>query len=365
MAGAFFVGTNARLSDNWAVIWPVLFVLPLLSLAQAADIGPGSKAPPLDIKTWYKGAPIRALAKDKTYVIEFWATWCGPCIQAMPHISKLARANKDVTFIGVAVWQPDKGNVIRDFVRDMGAQMDYHVGYTGEKGQGMGDSWLKSAGVAGIPTTFIVKNGTIQWIGHPMGLDVPLAEVKAGAFDLRASKLTHLRQAASDKAFLESRTERAELSKFIADGKYEEIKPKFQVFYKRHPLAVWLYENIELPAAFAADPGRTDELVQIVIQSKDNRRLQTLIFHATRRVEKGEDIPRMTKFVEQAEQAVGKSDPWLLFMIGLFYEKVKEPERALEMSERAIALFPTSDHRGRKDIEKEFLSLRDRVKKAD
>lgn len=35
----------------------------------------------------------------------------------------------------------------------------------------MGDLWLKAAGIAGIPTTFVVSKGKIVWIGHPIKLD--------------------------------------------------------------------------------------------------------------------------------------------------------------------------------------------------
>ncbi len=44
----------------------------------------------------------------------------------------------------------------------------------------MGRTWLRAAGQYGIPASFVVRDGKIAWIGHPMRLDGPLADVVAG-----------------------------------------------------------------------------------------------------------------------------------------------------------------------------------------
>lgn len=67
----------------------------------------GDDAPTLKYSKWLQGAkPITAIDPNKTYVIEFWATWCGPCIAAMPHLSELSKkyAGK-IEFIGCDVWE--------------------------------------------------------------------------------------------------------------------------------------------------------------------------------------------------------------------------------------------------------------------
>ena len=62
-------------------------------------------APSLYVQEWLKGTPIQQFEKGRIYVIEFWATWCKPCIAAMPHLSVLASKYKNkITIIGVSVY---------------------------------------------------------------------------------------------------------------------------------------------------------------------------------------------------------------------------------------------------------------------
>ena len=71
----------------------------------------------------------------------------------------------------------------------MGDKMDYSVALdtVPEKGKPtdgvMAKTWLKAAEENGIPTAFVVKDGKIAWIGHPMKLDEPLAKITAGDWD--------------------------------------------------------------------------------------------------------------------------------------------------------------------------------------
>ena len=50
----------------------------------------------------------------------------------------------------------------------------------------MAKTWLKAAEENGIPAAFVVKEGKIAWIGHPMKLDDPLAKITAGDWDATA-----------------------------------------------------------------------------------------------------------------------------------------------------------------------------------
>ncbi len=69
----------------------------------------GSNAPALDIEHWVQNGngkfkPVTKFVNGKVYVVEFWATWCGPCIQSMPHLAKLQTeyADKGVQLISIS-----------------------------------------------------------------------------------------------------------------------------------------------------------------------------------------------------------------------------------------------------------------------
>src|SRR5690349_20820414 len=160
----------------------VVAVFGLASHVRAADapgvtLKVGDPAPPLQLSTWLKGEPVKEFEKGKVYVIECWATWCGPCIRAIPHVSELQKKykDKDVIVIGVDVWENDPAKV-EAFVKKMGDKMDYRVALddiaAGEKHGKTADTWLKAAGQNGIPCSFLVgRDGKIAWIGHPSHLE--------------------------------------------------------------------------------------------------------------------------------------------------------------------------------------------------
>ncbi len=148
----------------------------------------GDKAPALDHVSWVQGGPVRDWEKDHVYVVDFWATWCGPCKASIPHINELAKKHgKDnVTVIGAAIWPRAKMVPTADFVKEKGDAMSYVIAEDIE-GQ-TAKAWMEAAGQNGIPTAMVIdQGGRIAWIGHPMdGLDDVLEHVVKGDFDAKA-----------------------------------------------------------------------------------------------------------------------------------------------------------------------------------
>src|SRR5687768_7315087 len=84
-----------------------------LSIAQ--DLQPGMAAPSLQIGEWVKGNPVKNFNKDSIYVVEFWATWCGPCKEAIPHLTELSKRYPRTHVIGVSVAESNT-NMVKPFV---------------------------------------------------------------------------------------------------------------------------------------------------------------------------------------------------------------------------------------------------------
>jgi thiol-disulfide isomerase/thioredoxin len=160
----------------------------------------GDPAPAFKVTDWYKGDAV-TMDADKTYIVECWATWCGPCIAAFPHLSELAVANKDkITVIGVNVWEKKKPEEVKAFVEKQGDKMNYLVAADGEGV--IATDWLKAAGQNGIPSAFIVHKGKINWIGHPATMKQELLDsIIAGTYDVEAAAKAKEKQEAAGNYF--------------------------------------------------------------------------------------------------------------------------------------------------------------------
>ncbi|HEY3782074.1 MAG TPA: TlpA disulfide reductase family protein [Fimbriimonadaceae bacterium] len=155
----------------------------------------GDPAPQLRPAKWLKGAPIEAFQKGQVYVVEFWATWCEPCKESIPHLTDMAhKLGSKASFIGVSIWESNDPTdtayqkKVATFVQKEGAQMDYTIAVDGPK-QPVANFWMKSAEESGIPTCFVVgQDGRIAWIGHPSELEPVLNDVIANHFDVQAAR---------------------------------------------------------------------------------------------------------------------------------------------------------------------------------
>jgi thioredoxin-like negative regulator of GroEL len=145
--------------------------LTFAALAPAlAKLEVGSPAPEARPKVMIQGETVGKLDDSKTYLFEFWATWCGPCVQMVPHLDQLHRdfGPKGLVILATSVWEDDQPKV-DGFVKARAGKMTYRVGFDAD--QAMAKGWLEAAGVDGIPHAFVVRKGKIVWAGHPGRLD--------------------------------------------------------------------------------------------------------------------------------------------------------------------------------------------------
>lgn len=147
----------------------------------------GDPAPPLGLEKLLQ-APEGATAawenlRGKAVVLEFWATWCGPCIAAIPHMNELAEkyADKPVQFIAVT---SEKEEVITKFLERKPIK-----GWVGlDTDRSMHHDYM----VKGIPRTVLVDaQGRLAGFTHPVGLKEEVLDDLLAGRPLKGVSLVH------------------------------------------------------------------------------------------------------------------------------------------------------------------------------
>lgn len=135
---------------------PIRFTIATLAMLACVPAHAEARpAPPFAVKT-LDGKPLRlADLKKRPVIVDFWATWCGPCRASMPHLSTMqSRYGKQgLTVIGLSVDENGPQGV-RKFAQQLGVKFTLAMA---------NDDVLDAYGpIRSIPTTFfIARNGDI------------------------------------------------------------------------------------------------------------------------------------------------------------------------------------------------------------
>jgi thiol-disulfide isomerase/thioredoxin len=150
-----------------------LLLLLLTATLSAAGLKVGDPAPATRPEAMLQGEAVKEFKKGEVYVFECWASWCGPCVAAIPHLDELHKkmGKKGVVITGVNVWEAERDAAsaqrAKDFLKAQGDKLSYRVAIGGKA---FIKDWLEAAEVNGIPHAFVVADGKVAWMGHPMQL---------------------------------------------------------------------------------------------------------------------------------------------------------------------------------------------------
>ncbi|RVP44058.1 TlpA disulfide reductase family protein [Sinorhizobium medicae] len=207
-----------------------------------------SPAPVLEVQDWVRGEPLANFQPGKVYIVDFWATWCEPCLSVMPSLMQLQEKYKGsgVEVLSVAAHEEaDTADEVKAYLdawlTEKFPRLNFRIGIdcTGE----IHKLWMEPSFSFGIPSSFVVdRDSRIAFIGHPAELDDVLPKVLDGSWR------TSDQAKAADRERIARGRERVFLSKISAAVKMEDWKTALSVIEEAIAL---MPDSIQLRAAHA------------------------------------------------------------------------------------------------------------------
>lgn len=338
----------------WSVAAVLLGVLAGFANTGTADdvLSIGSPAPSLDIEHWVHDGegtfkPVKDFEKDKVYVVEFWATWCGPCRVAMPHLAELQKKyGTKVQFISVS---DEPIETVQEFLKTKAEdektfdEITKAYCLTTDPDGSVGKSYMEAAAQNGIPCAFIVgKDSKIEWIGHPMSMDSTLDEVLEGKWDREAFAKEFNEQQKSQRMLMEIVSLAQKGDKESLEAAIKKIDEVLAAPEKSPAAADLAGFKLMLLVQAEAESAVLVACIEDILKSSEEPQalLQTGYTVSGMQLDKKLDAPELCKtFAAKLEGTIEKADARMKaaiqYVTGRLYVVGGDKEKGLKLLEEA------------------------------
>jgi thiol-disulfide isomerase/thioredoxin len=108
---------------------------------------------------------LKQLKGQKIVILDFWATWCGPCVREMPVVAKIAEEYREKDVVLYCLNQQEEADTIRDFLKENSLKVTVSLDANGEAGE--------AYGAEAIPLLVLVdKSGIVQSVHTGFSPDI-------------------------------------------------------------------------------------------------------------------------------------------------------------------------------------------------
>lgn len=146
------------------ILYLVFIMFVSNSLFSQTKLKVGDIAPNIHITDYISNIPNDKNFKNKFILLEFWATWCGPCLDQVPNLNKLQEKYKSKNdFVLISITDEKVDKVLRTLKR---------IPFKSVVVSDQTKQTIKNFGINAFPTTILIDDkGILKWIGNPETLN--------------------------------------------------------------------------------------------------------------------------------------------------------------------------------------------------
>jgi thiol-disulfide isomerase/thioredoxin len=166
-----------------------------LSLWGQTNITIGEHSPKITVSDWLANKPASTSLEGKYIVLDFWATWCKPCLAAVPHINDLQRqfSSENVVFLSMTYESPE---VAQRALAKVTFETPVVTDISRRTQVSFGDG---ARGLNYYPLTVLIdQQNIVRWVGNPVDLTAPMVAaflqdqpVSSDALQTKSPVLSH------------------------------------------------------------------------------------------------------------------------------------------------------------------------------